>query len=77
VGIERKVMSMAYLLALGPCILCRAVFCFNADSVPTLDVAGVREPVCRTCMERMNLRRAEAGLSPHPVLPGAYEPEES
>ena len=66
-----------YTWVLGPCWSCGNVFSFNADKVPSVrNERGVREPVCANCMKRANALREAAGLEPHPILPGAYEPEE-
>jgi hypothetical protein len=67
---------MGYMLAMGPCICCKRMFSFNPELVPSSDaITGQREPVCETCMFRINQTRAEMGLPPHPILPGAYEPQ--
>lgn len=67
---------MAYMAAIGPCVGCGAMFSFNPNLVPSVVVNGVREPVCRACIERVNPVRAERGLPVFNVLPGAYDPEE-
>lgn len=68
---------MSYMSALGPCICCGTVFSFNPERVPsTRAITGSREPVCRSCMEAANAKRAAMGLEPHPILPGAYDAEE-
>jgi hypothetical protein len=38
----------------------------------TTALNGLREPVCRPCMDIVNAKRAAAGLEPHPILDGAY-----
>lgn len=63
-----------YMIALGPCICCRRVFHFNPARVPsTTAINGEREPVCASCMQRINERRATIGLPPFEILPDAYE----
>lgn len=61
---------------IGPCWSCGRTFAFSAERVPSILIEGVRQPVCRACMELANAKRIEAGRDPHPILPGAYEPEE-
>jgi len=68
---------MAYMIATGCCISCGRVFMFNPHRVPsTSAITGRREPVCEPCMAAINRKRAEMGLEPFAILPGAYEPEE-
>jgi hypothetical protein len=52
------------------------LFSYNPDKVPSLRVNGVREPVCKGCVERVNPVRIAKWLDPIVPLPGAYEPEE-
>lgn len=67
---------MGYMLATGPCIGCGAMFSFNPVKVPsTSAVTGKREPICKTCVARVNPVRIKNGLEPIVPLPGAYEPE--
>ena len=66
------------------CVVCRVTFFYNPERVPSLRVdahgrpspTGTREPVCKTCMDAANARRAWLGLPAFPILDGAYEPEE-
>jgi hypothetical protein len=67
---------MGFMACLAPCFGCKRVFSFNPDRVPSIPVDGVRQPVCRDCVERVNPQRVANGLEPIRVLPGAYEPEE-
>jgi hypothetical protein len=67
---------MAWMMVIGPCILCGRIFEFNADRVPSAVVNGKREPLCRACVERANPLRKEKGLPEIRILPGAYEPQE-
>lgn len=65
---------MGCYLAFGPCIGCGHVFSFNPDKVPsTSAVTGKREPICQTCVDRVNPMRIKNGLAPIAVLPGAYD----
>ncbi len=64
-----------WVVAHAPCYCCRRPFGFNPHRVPSfVSPAGRREPVCPDCMDQINARRAQMGLPPHRVLPGAYDP---
>jgi hypothetical protein len=65
-----------YAFAIGPCIACRQPFTYNPLRVPSSRaLTGHREPICRTCFERINAKRQSLGYPPFPdPLPGAYEP---
>lgn len=65
---------MGYVIMHGECIACRQLFGFNPNLVPSIPINGVRQPICRTCVDIANPRRIENGLPPIDVLPGAYEP---
>jgi hypothetical protein len=62
--------------AYGECVGCRRLFAFNPDLVPSIRVNGTREPICQTCVDRVNPQRIANGLQPIVPLPGAYEAEE-
>jgi len=62
---------MGYMSVVGPCFACRKVFTFSPTKVPSHQ----GEPVCRDCMDAVNEQRRRMGLPPHPILPGAYEPD--
>ena len=59
---------MAYF-ALSPCFACKQAFTYNPDRVPAFQ----GEPVCESCMAKVNAKRQTMGLPPHPILPGAYQ----
>jgi hypothetical protein len=64
-----------YVLAWSACIGCRRVFGYNPHHVPSSSaVTGSREPLCRSCMERINAKRATMGLEAFAIHPEAYEP---
>lgn len=65
-----------YMLALGPCFGCQRTFSFNPELVPSITVDGERRPVCRSCVERVNPKRAANGLPPIVPPRGAYDAEE-
>ena len=71
---------MGFMLVIGHCYTCGARIEFSPTRVPSVPAkfttTGEREPVCRTCIERANLQRAENGLAPIAILPGAYEGDE-
>lgn len=67
---------MGYMFATGSCCSCGRLFTFSPNLVPSARVNGVREPICRDCIEQANPKRVENGLPPITILPGAYEPEE-
>jgi hypothetical protein len=64
------------VVAIGPCWGCRQLFMFDPDLVPSAVINGVREPLCRVCIVRFNVRRKAEGLEAIVPLPGAYGPEE-
>ncbi|MDX2277736.1 MAG: hypothetical protein NW206_19975 [Hyphomonadaceae bacterium] len=64
-----------YMIAMGACIGCRAVFSFNPHLVPSMRVNGVREPICATCVAIANPKRKANGLPLIDILPGAYDEE--
>jgi len=63
-----------YAFVIGVCVGCRAVFTFNPHRVPSVLVKGVREPICRHCVEAVNPTRVANGLDPIVVFPDRYEP---
>ena len=67
---------MSYMFALGTCYGCKCLFSFNPELVPSIPINGVREPICRDCVERVNPLRQQKGLPPIVPLAGAYEPAE-
>lgn len=64
---------MGYALGFGPCAGCGRPFSFNPVRVPSVTIAGSREPICAWCVERANPLRIANGLDPIVPLPGAYE----
>jgi hypothetical protein len=67
--------------AAGPCAICRTVFVFNPELVPSIPVdergriveTGIKRPVCAECIAKFNELRAEVGAAPIEILPGAYD----
>jgi len=68
--------QMGYMFCTGPCVNCKKLFTFNPDLVPSTRVNGIKEPICKDCVEWANPIRKERGLEPIPVLRGAYELQE-
>ena len=65
---------MAYALVWSPCVGCGAIFGYHPHKVPSVRIKGVREPICRSCVERANPVRRERGLAEIAIQPGAYDP---
>lgn len=63
---------MGYLIATAPCVGCSTPFSFNPERVPSIEVEGVKRPICRNCIERVNPQRIANGLPPCIPLRGAY-----
>ena len=69
-----EVRAVGYVFACSPCIGCGRIFTYNPLRVPSSSaITGQREPVCATCMERINEYRTAHGLEPFAILPGAYD----
>jgi hypothetical protein len=49
------------------------VFGFNPIRVPSIRIDGVRQPICRNCVEEANPKRLANGLPPIVPAPDAYE----
>lgn len=75
---------MAWMAAHSACLVCRNIFSYNPDLVPSIrvnakgepDANGTREPICESCVHRANRLRAAKGLPTIPILEGAYDPQE-
>jgi hypothetical protein len=63
-----------YALCHSACFVCGQIFSYNPMRVPSVRIDGVRQPICRACVERANPRRIASGLAPIDPLPDAYEP---
>lgn len=57
---------MGYAFCVGACCGCGALFTFNPLRVPSAvhPKTGVREPICKDCVERANPIRVQNGLPP-------------
>lgn len=67
---------MGYALVHSPCFGCGRVFSYNPHLVPSLPIAGVRQPICQACVDHVNPQRIRNGLAPIKPHPNAYEPIE-
>ena len=65
---------MGYAIVHSPCIICRKIMAYNPHKVPSVRVLGMREPICRDCVNKANPLRISKGLEPIHINPDAYEP---
>lgn len=65
---------MGYVMATQACFGCKRPFMFNPHRVPSIRIEGIRQPVCRECVERVNPLRVKNGFEPIIPHPDAYEP---
>jgi hypothetical protein len=66
---------MTFVSVYSACYVCGLPFYYNPNHVPSVVVAGVREPVCGTCIARANVERQRRGLDALEVHPSAYDGE--
>jgi hypothetical protein len=64
---------MGYAFCTSPCVGCGRLFTYNPVRVPSVTIKGSREPICETCVVRVNPLRIANGLPPIVPLPDAYE----
>lgn len=69
---------MGYAFCTSSCVGCGKLFSYNPMKVPSITIppphgSGTREPICLTCVERVNPLRMKNGLDPIVPLPGAYD----
>jgi hypothetical protein len=65
---------MGYVTAMSPCVGCGQPFAYNPVRVPSCSaITGKREPICATCVARVNPIRIKKGLVPIVPHPDAYE----
>lgn len=74
-----------YAIVTSACFGCGALFSYNPHRVPSIPIdpttgqpssTGVRQPICRECVDRANPQRVASGLEPIEVYPDSYEPVE-
>jgi hypothetical protein len=63
-----------YLFALSPCYNCGRPFTYNPHRVPSIPIKGLRQPICRRCVDLANPIRLANGVPAIVPLPDAYEP---
>lgn len=64
---------MGFISAIGACYGCSQPFSFNPMKVPSINVNGTKEPICASCVARVNPMRKANGLEPIVPAPDAYE----
>lgn len=60
---------MGYAMVFGPCVCCDRTFGMNPVRVPSIRINGVKEPICKDCIPRVNAMRRAKGteeIVPHP-----------
>ncbi len=65
---------MGYAIVTSTCFGCKGVFSYNPHRVPSISIEGVREPVCLSCVEKVNPVREANGLALISLHPEAYQP---
>jgi len=65
-------MNDCFAFCIGHCIGCGRPFSFNPVRVPSIRINGNREPVCESCVYRVNPVRIANGLKPIVPAPDAY-----
>lgn len=61
-----------YVVVVGTCYSCSKTFSFNPVRVPSIPVQGVKEPVCKECVDKVNPIRITNGLEPITYSSDAY-----
>ena len=64
---------MGYAFVFAPCLVCKREFSMNPVRVPSFRWNGVKEPICKSCMDVINEARVEKGLEPFSIHPDAYD----
>ncbi len=65
---------MGFCFVFSLCAACHLSFFYNPLTVPSVRINGVKEPICRGCIERVNPERIRGGLKPIRYSADAYEP---
>lgn len=65
---------MGYAFIMGPCFGCKRPFHYNPNRVPSIRINGILEPICLSCVTRVNPQRIKYGLQPIIPHADAYEP---
>ena len=64
---------MGYVTGYSACAGCGRLFTYNPVRVPSVVINGSREPICQSCVNRVNPLRRERGLPEIVPAPDAYE----
>jgi len=65
---------MGFVQVFSACAVCRVPFFYNPMTVPSARLdGGPRQPLCRSCVDQINIRRAARGMAPIVPLPDAYD----
>lgn len=64
------------VFAIAACLGCNRMFSFDPMLVPSVLLAGVPQPVCKPCLDRVNGYRGQIGLPEIAAPPGAYQEDE-
>jgi hypothetical protein len=64
---------MGYAIAYGQCFGCKKTFSFNPMRVPSINIGGTKEPICKTCVTLVNPIREKNGLPLIIPAADAYE----
>jgi hypothetical protein len=65
---------MGYAYCTSACVGCGRLFSYNPMRVPSIRINGNREPICQSCVDRVNPQRIANGLEPIVPRSDAYEP---
>jgi hypothetical protein len=64
------------LVAATDCVLCNTRFSFVSGKIELVEKNGQKGFLCQTCAGRVNDARAQLGLAPFEIWPGAYAEKE-
>ena len=63
-----------YALAWSPCVVCKELFGYNPNRVPSITIKGVKQGICRKCIEMANEVFREKNEPEFEIHPDAYGP---
>ena len=73
-GQGQGVIVMGYAMMMSNCFVCNQLFTYNPICVPSFrDSNSVRQPICRMCIDLINVKRVEEGLEEFVIHLDAYE----
>jgi hypothetical protein len=64
---------MGVYMFTGVCCACGKTFSFHPNKVPSLNVNGVRQPICKDCVDHANPLRIKQGQPPITYSKDAYK----